>query len=262
MESSVFFFFFFVYLFIYFSARTIGYYAVPGRDGSFISMRKAKAHMGVRKAWPGKIKYLLTKALIRNRNSNRAFVARISDNDLFLRIDALINPFTPSGLFYHKSLDRSISNRRDVWLVFILKSFIEIYVINANGVALIRRHVLWRPSWVYTICQCPFYGTLGIHGLSWKWMELWENQHAQHKDKDYLEQLRVCAVRARSLTIEIHGPSMHLSGKTYSGGEVGGGEGGGGRWGREGVTWGNCGTGVRASISKPTPFMCLAFEKK
>ena len=36
------------------------------------------------------------------------------------------------------------------------------------------------------------------------------------------------------------------------------------RWGREG--WGegirgNCGTGVRASISKPAPFIYLAFEK-
>ena len=189
--------------------------------------------MGVRKAWPGKIKYLLTKALIRNRNSNRAFVARISDNDLFLRIDALINPFTPSGLFYHKSLDRSISNRRDVWLVFILKSFIEIYVINANGVALIRRHVLWRPIWVYTICQCPFYGTLGIHGLSWKWMELWENQHDQHKDKDYLEQLRVCAVRARSLTHQ-----CTFQGKHTREGRLGVGGGGGGAVGQGGCNLG------------------------
>ena len=35
--------------------------------------------------------------------------------------------------------------------------------------------------------------------------------------------------------------------------------GGGGGGGRNG---GNCGTGVRANISKPTPFIYLAFEKQ
>ena len=46
------------------------------------------------------------------------------------------NPFTPSGLFYHNSLDWSISNRRVVCLVFFLLSqcFIELFGFNANSV--------------------------------------------------------------------------------------------------------------------------------
>ena len=35
----------------------------------------------------------------------------------------LLNPFMSSGLFYHTSLDRSTSNRRSVWLVFITTIF-------------------------------------------------------------------------------------------------------------------------------------------
>ena len=31
---------------------------------------------------------------------------------------------------------------------------------------LIRRRVQRRLIWVYTVCQCPFYGTLGINGLN------------------------------------------------------------------------------------------------
>ena len=45
---------------------------------------------------------------------------------------------------------------------------------------------------------------------------------------------------------------------------VGGGGGGGWGSGEEGGNLGvrgNCGTGVRANISKPTPFIYLAFEK-
>ena len=34
-----------------------------------------------------------------------------------------LNPFMPSGLFYLKSLDRSISYIRGVWLVFIITVF-------------------------------------------------------------------------------------------------------------------------------------------
>ena len=40
----------------------------------------------------------------------------------------------PSGLFYLESLDRSISNKRGVWLVFIITLFIEIPVFNANSI--------------------------------------------------------------------------------------------------------------------------------
>ena len=40
----------------------------------------------------------------------------------------------PNGLFYPKSLDRSISSSRGVWLVLFLPCFIEIPVFNANSV--------------------------------------------------------------------------------------------------------------------------------
>ena len=40
----------------------------------------------------------------------------------------------PNGLFYLSFWDRSISNRRDVWLVLIIIVFIAIPVSNANSV--------------------------------------------------------------------------------------------------------------------------------
>ena len=46
-----------------------------------------------------------------------------------------VNPFMPHGLCYLNSLDRSFSNRRGVWLFFLLLlCFIEISVFNANSV--------------------------------------------------------------------------------------------------------------------------------
>ena len=42
----------------------------------------------------------------------------------------------PNGLFYHESLDRSISSIRGVWLVNLLPCFKEMHVFNANNVYL------------------------------------------------------------------------------------------------------------------------------
>ena len=42
------------------------------------------------------------------------------------------NPFTPSGLFYNKSLDQSISNRWGAWTIFIINMLLEMPVFNAN----------------------------------------------------------------------------------------------------------------------------------
>ena len=53
-------------------------------------------------------------------------------------------------------------------------------------------------------------------------------------------------------------PLRYFGGVRFSGG---GGGGGGGRRGGGGGYGGNFGTDVRASISKPTPFIYLAFEK-
>ena len=45
------------------------------------------------------------------------------------------NPFTSSGLFYHNSLDQSVSNSRGSGKFFIITMFNrkEIHVINANS---------------------------------------------------------------------------------------------------------------------------------
>ena len=47
---------------------------------------------------------------------------------------SMVNQFMPNGLFYLSFLDRSISDRRGVVFVFIIKYFIEIPVFNANSV--------------------------------------------------------------------------------------------------------------------------------
>ena len=46
----------------------------------------------------------------------------------------ILNPFMLSGLFYLESLDKSISNIRGVWLVFLLPRYTEIPVLIANSV--------------------------------------------------------------------------------------------------------------------------------
>ena len=46
-----------------------------------------------------------------------------------------MNPFTQSGLFYLYSVERSISSRRDDWLVIILLCFMEIpHLFNVNSI--------------------------------------------------------------------------------------------------------------------------------
>ena len=44
------------------------------------------------------------------------------------------NPFIQSGLFYLTFLERPISYKRSVWLVFIITMFVEISILNANRV--------------------------------------------------------------------------------------------------------------------------------
>ena len=50
----------------------------------------------------------------------------------------------------------------------LLKYFIEILVFNVNCKQCRPRPDATECSiliWVYTVCQCPFYGTLGLNGL-------------------------------------------------------------------------------------------------
>ena len=76
------------------------------------------------------------------------------------------HPFMPNELFYNHSMHRSISNIRGVWLVLYYYHVLYKFVFLMQIVqTLIRRRVLRRPIWVYIVCQCPFYGTLGSNAL-------------------------------------------------------------------------------------------------
>ena len=68
-----------------------------------------------------------------------------------------INSFMPSGLFHLKSLDRSISHIRVVWLVFIITMFFfrtEITNIVDPGLHCLPMSLLWdtRLKWVNITC--------------------------------------------------------------------------------------------------------------
>ena len=47
----------------------------------------------------------------------------------------------------------------------LLPCFIEIPVFYANSVDPDQTPRLWRLIWICTVCQCSFYGTLGLDGL-------------------------------------------------------------------------------------------------
>ena len=76
------------------------------------------------------------------------------------------NPFTPNKISYLRFLDRSISNRRGVWLVLFLPYFIEIPVFNANSLDPDQMSQNAASDLGLDCSQCPIYGTPGINGLS------------------------------------------------------------------------------------------------
>ena len=88
------------------------------------------------------------------------------DRVVFLQcVSISLNPFMPSGLFYLKSLDRSISNRRGVWVVFIITIFFR------NSYILCKQCWPWSDaafcgvwSGSTVFANVSFYGTLGING--------------------------------------------------------------------------------------------------
>ena len=83
----------------------------------------------------------------------------------------------PSGIFYLKSLDWSNSNRSGSGKFLLLPCFIEIPVFYVNSVDPDQTlHLIW----VYTVCQCPFNGTLGLNGLRYIW-----HSHLMAKPETY-----------------------------------------------------------------------------
>ena len=93
----------------------------------------------------------------------------------------------PSGLFYFNSLDRSVSYIRDVWLGFIVTIFVEISELITNSVDPNQTLRSGLDIWVYTFCQCPFYGMPGVNGLTEKTL-IW--QHSFNNVKDIIIKLR------------------------------------------------------------------------
>ena len=71
----------------------------------------------------------------------------------------------PSGLVYLKSLTSPFPIKKSVWLTFIITIFLEISVFNANRVDPDQTPRSAASDLDLSVCQCPFYGMLGIHGL-------------------------------------------------------------------------------------------------
>ena len=76
-------------------------------------------------------------------------------------------------LFYHNSLDQSISSRRDVWTIFLLlPCFKEIPAFNANSVGPDQTPHYATSDLGLHCYQCSFYGTPGLNGLMKKLLQL------------------------------------------------------------------------------------------
>ena len=83
-----------------------------------------------------------------------------------------LNPYLPNRLFHPYQLDESISDLRGVWCFFFFFFFFSFLLcFNSNSSiktmqTQIRRRVLRRLIWVYTVFQRHVYGTLCIYGLN------------------------------------------------------------------------------------------------
>ena len=69
----------------------------------------------------------------------------------------------PNKNFYLDSLDRSISNRRSVWLFLLLPCFIETPLFNANSRDPDQTPRSAASDLELHGLQIPFYGMLGIN---------------------------------------------------------------------------------------------------
>ena len=76
--------------------------------------------------------------------------------------NAFFNPFMPSGFFYLNSWTSPFPVKGASGKCLLLPCFTEIPVLNANSVDSVLRRLIW----VCTVCQCLFYGTPGLNGLS------------------------------------------------------------------------------------------------
>ena len=74
-----------------------------------------------------------------------------------------VNPCMPSGLF-DLNLAPVHFNIRTVWLAFIVMMFYRNSCLKCKQCwTLISRRDIRHLTWIYTVCRCPYYGTLGTN---------------------------------------------------------------------------------------------------
>ena len=75
----------------------------------------------------------------------------------------VLNPFMPSGLFYFGQVHFLYKGCLvSFYYCHVLRKYLNLM---PTVQTLIRRSVLRRLIWVYNVCQCPFYATLGLYCL-------------------------------------------------------------------------------------------------
>ena len=74
----------------------------------------------------------------------------------------------PNGFFYENIWAGAclMDGMYDCFFYYYRVLYKLLYLMQTAS-TLIRRRILPRLIWVYTICQCPFYGTTGIMGLNY-----------------------------------------------------------------------------------------------
>ena len=76
-----------------------------------------------------------------------------------------VSPFMPNGFSNLYQLDEFIYNFRVVSGIFHFYSNFNRTFCKQTVETLIRRHVMWRLTWVCTVCLCPTKRKLGLYGL-------------------------------------------------------------------------------------------------
>ena len=124
----------------------------------------------------------------------------------------------PNGLIYLNFLDRSVSSKKSVWLVFIIT------IVYRNSYTKCKQCRPWSDAasaaliFVYTVFQSLFYKTLGINGLNWYKFE-WNNKPYKNCSISSFayQVLQLC--RCVCLVVACYSsllPSMSLKGYAFS----------------------------------------------
>ena len=88
-----------------------------------------------------------------------------SQEHYFHFLNSLPNPFKLNGFSHYYQLDQSIFFLRVVGWYYSFYSNLNRTSYKQTVESLIRRHILRRLIWVYTVCLCPTKRMLGLYGL-------------------------------------------------------------------------------------------------